>query len=88
MVESRQMQKENEDPISLELCEFCGKFNRKGHLLKHQRSTGCIKKAKTPAELGNRSILDYFKTVSDLKTLFLPIAETGLIICTLNVIKF
>lgn len=55
---------------------------------KHQRSKGCIAKAKTPEELGNRSILDYFETVSDLKTLFLPIAETGLIICTLNVIKF
>lgn len=69
------MQKENEDPISLELCEFCGKFNRKGHLLKHQRSKGCIKKAKTPAELGNRSILDFFKTKKSATKIKLPFNE-------------
>lgn len=71
------MQKENEDPISLELCEFCGKLNRKGHLLKHQKSKGCLTKVKSAAELGNRSILEYFKKVSALKTFYIPIAETG-----------
>lgn len=71
------MQKENEDPISLELCEFCGKLYRKGHLLKHQKSKGCLTKVKSAAELGNRSILEYFKKVSALKTFYLPIAEAG-----------
>lgn len=71
-----------------ELCEKCGKSFRKGHLLKHQSSKSCIKKFKTAAELENKSILDYFKTVSAIKTLLPQIAVIGLIICTLNVMKF
>lgn len=71
------MQKENEDPISLELCEFCGKLKRKGHLLKHQRSKGCIMKAKSAADLGNRSILEFFKTVSALKTFYYQLQKQG-----------
>lgn len=71
------MQKENKAPISLELCEICGTLKRKGHLSRHQQSKGCITKVESAAELGNRSILEYFKTVSALKTFLLPIAETG-----------
>lgn len=46
-------------------------------MLKHQSSKGCIKSFKTAAELGNKSILEYFKTVSAIKTLLLQIAVTG-----------
>lgn len=66
-----------ENPIGSELCEKCGKLFRKGHMLKHQSSKGCIKSFKTAAELGNKSILEYFKTVSAIKTLLLQIAVTG-----------
>lgn len=70
------MQKENKAPISLELCEICGTLKRKGHLSRHQQSKRCITKVESAAK-GNRSILEYFKTVSALKTFLLPIAETG-----------
>lgn len=69
------MQKENEDPISLELCEFCGKLYRKGHLLKHQKSKGCLTKVKSAAELGNRSILEYFKKKKSPKKIKLSFNE-------------
>lgn len=69
------MQKENKAPISLELCEICGTFKRKGHLSRHQQSKRCITKVKSAAELKNRSILEYFKTKKSPKKIKLSLNE-------------
>lgn len=71
------MQKENEDFIFLEFCEFCGKLNWKGYFLKYQKFKGCLMKVKFVVELGNRLILEYFKKVSVLKIFYLLIVEMG-----------
>lgn len=67
------MQKENKAP--LELCEICGTLKRKGHLSRHQQSIGCITKVKSAAELGNRSIVEYFKTKKSPKKIKLSFNE-------------
>lgn len=69
--------KQSKCTFDSELCEKCGNLFRKGHLLKHQSSKSCSKKSQTAAELGNKSILDYFKTVSAIKRLLPQIAVIG-----------
>lgn len=69
--------KQSKCTFDSELCEKCGQSFRKGHLFKHLSSKSCSKKSKTAEELGNKSILDYFKTVSAIKTLLPQIAVIG-----------